>query len=303
MQQPNLPVALTGATGFLGSHLADLLLGRGTPLVAAVRNPAKASDLASRGAEVRVADLADEGTLVEAFAGCGAVIANAAIAVGWSRVEASAFEVNVTGTENTLRAAAKAGVTRVVYVSSIAVYRTRLQIDTPEDHPQLDGERRELDLSQFTTNLDYSRSKARAERRAWALARELGLDLTVVRPGPIYGPRDGKMTDRYASWMRRPVLFAPTVSIPHGHAGDVALAIAGALDNPASSGQAYNTTGPSVGVYEFLSAWKRLAGAGPVLVPIPVPVRVAYDNRAAERDLGARWRSIEDGIQSVLDAG
>ncbi len=302
MRHPTHPVALTGATGFLGSHLADLLLSRGTPLVAALRNPSKAAGLASRGAVLRVADLAEEEALVEAFSGCGAVVANAAIAVGWGRIDPSAYEVNVTGTEHTLRAAAKAGVKRVIYVSSVAVYRTRLQIETPEDHPQLDGERREFDLSQLTTNLDYSWSKARAERRAWALATELGLAMTVVRPGPIYGPRDDKMTDRYAAWMKRPVLFAPTVSIPHAHAGDVAQAIAGALDTPGSFGRAYNTTGPSVSVYAFLCAWKRLAGGGPLLVPIPVPVRVAYDNRAAERDLGVRWRAVEEGIQSVLEA-
>jgi nucleoside-diphosphate-sugar epimerase len=288
----------------LGSHLARAALDAGLPTRGVVRTPAKAAWLADQGMALAQADLADPAALVAAFRGCDAVIANAALAAGWTPQAPEAFvQANVEGAANTLRAAAEAGVRRIIYISSVAVYRTRLGAPVGENDPQLDPDRPGWDLNRLTTDPHYSRTKTLAEREVWRLASALDLRLTVLRPGPIYGSRDDKLTARYAGWMKRRVLLAPTLALPHVHAGDVALAALAALKRPVSVGRVYNVTGRPERLLDLYRTWARLAGRGPLLVPVPVPLRVAFDNSRVERELEIRFRSLEDGLREVLAAG
>ncbi|MBW2257459.1 MAG: NAD(P)-dependent oxidoreductase [Deltaproteobacteria bacterium] len=153
------------------------------------------------------------------------------------------------------------------------------------------------------TNPRYGRSKAIGERRAWELAEEYGIGLTVLRPGPILGSRDPKLTSRYARAFDRRVVAVPTFRIPHVHAGDVAFAVGGALRNPDSAGRAYNVTGDSISPWEVLRAWKRRLGRGPLMVPIFLPVWIDYDDTAAARDLGFRSRSLDETLEEIMAAG
>ncbi len=299
-----LNVAITGATGFLGGHIVEELVSRGASVIGVVRTPSKGAWLEGPQVSFRKADLTDAASLAAAFEGVDAVVANAALSPGWDKVDPDAFiAANVAGTENTISAAASAGVSRVVNVSTVAVYRTRINRLVAEDGDMIDPDNPRFDVNHITTNKYYSLSKAKAEQRAWAVAKEHELRLTCLRPGPIYGPRDHKATARYADWMKSMVRIAPTVSIPHVHARDVAVAIGGALANEDSVGNSYNVTGPSVSIYELLSTWKRVTGAGPWLIPLPVPVWIGFDDSAAERDLGFAARGIEDGIRSVVEHG
>lgn len=294
-------VAVTGASGFLGGHLADVLAARGHAVRAVVRNPEKSPALRDLGCTFATADLSDSDALARAFEGADAVVANAALAIRHDRPYAEFLSANVGGTENTLRAAAKAGVKRVVYVSSVSVH----QILNPWGHfkadaPYLSDTTSKLTLNHLTTAWKYSLTKSLAEKRAWVLAEELGLKLTTVRPGPIYGPRDHKLTARYAAQMARSHIVAPTARAPHVHAVDVAGAIAGALGNDASIGKPYLLGGPSESPYTVLTIWKRLAGRGPVIVPLPLPAHLSFDDEPATRDLGFSPRGIEDGLRTVV---
>ncbi len=297
-------IAVTGATGFLGSHITEELVERGATVIGVVRSPHKGAFLEGPQVSFRKADLADPDSLRLAFEGVDAVVANAALAAGWQQHTESEFiEANIGGTVNTLNAAADAGVTRVVYISSVAVYRTRLFHSVAEDGQQINPDKPSFDLNRLTTDPMYSRTKAAAEQRAWKLADERGLQLTTLRPGPIYGPRDTKLTARYARWMTSRVRLAPTVRIPHVHGRDVAVAVGGALVNASAIGRAYNLAADAVSVYELLKTWKRLSGEGPVLVPVPVPLGVRFDDQAARRDLGFVPRSLEAGVRDVIAAG
>ena len=225
------------------------------------------------------------------------MVANAALSPGRSAATDEAFvTANERGSVAQLEAAAAAGVPRVVYISTVAVYRTRLAVSLAEDAEQIDPDQPRFDWNRFTTDPRYALSKARAERAVWRTAAAHGLEVTALRPGPIYGPRDPKLSARYGHWMRRRVAFAPTLSLPHVHAGDVAAAAVSALTRPHSIGQAYNVTGESVSVARLLRAWRDHVPQHTRLVPVPVPLTVAFDDRAARRDLDFTPRSIEAGV-------
>src|SRR5207249_1628422 len=111
-------VAVTGATGFLGRYRVDVLLARGAHVIGVVRNPGRVPELAARGVELRLADLAERDRLARGFAGAQAVVSNAALFSLRNRSWEDHHRANIQGTENVFGALADAGVKRVVHVSS-----------------------------------------------------------------------------------------------------------------------------------------------------------------------------------------
>ena len=88
--------------------------------------------------------------------------------------------------------------------------------------------------------------------------------------------------------------------MPHVHAADVASAAAAALHTEASIGRAYNLAGEPVSPFRVLRAWKRHQGHGAVVVPVPIPAWIDFDDTAARRDLGFQPRSIEEGLEDTV---
>ena len=291
-------IAVTGATGFLGSHIAEALMARDYAIRGVVRSPEKGAWLAERGVVMARADLSDRAALARAFEGSEAVVANAAMGSFQGDLDAM-LAVNHQGAENVANAAADAGVTRLVLISTVAVYRTRVRHRMGEDAERYGDKRRLFNVSDATTDWRYALSKSRGEAATEAIAKDRGLELTILRPGPIYGPRDPKFSARLNRAMARSVAPAPTVGVPLVHARDVADAAAGALANAESVGRAYNLAGPPVSFRELMQTLKVLRGGGPVLVPVPLPFWVAYDTSAAERDLGFSSRPLEEGLREL----
>jgi nucleoside-diphosphate-sugar epimerase len=291
---------VTGASGFLGTHLVQALRAAGATVVAAVRDPAKARHLGEV-ACVR-ADLTETDSLEAAFRDVDAVVSNAAL--GSNQGDMADFErVNQQGVSNLMEAAHRAGVKRVVHISTVAVYRTRLWSAMDEDTPRYDTDRRRLNWSDLTTDWRYARTKTLAEAVAWERARAHDLALTTLRPGPIYGSRDPKATARIIHRLTHTrVVPAPTVGVPWVHVGDVAVSAVTALARPETSGRAYNLAGPPVSQLTFLRAMKRaLARPGLAwLLPIPVPFSVRYDTTAAARDLAFVSRPLEVGLAEAV---
>ncbi|MCO4743979.1 MAG: SDR family NAD(P)-dependent oxidoreductase [Proteobacteria bacterium] len=291
-------LAVTGATGFLGSHIAIELAKAGARVIGVVRTPSRGQWLTdAHGVEFIAADLTDPASLTKAFAGVDAVISNAALA-GRGKHYDDYYRANVTGTENVLNATAAADVSRMVAVSTVGIYQTQLRGPNNEDTPMIEGQSRAI--SQMFTDWRYSATKAEAERRAWQLAEAHDIGLTTIRPGPIYGERDDKLTTRYARAMNRRIVFAPTLKLPHVHAGDVAIAIRSALERPHSVGRAYNIVGDNYSPHRVARTWRGLAGRGPVIVPLPVPLAARFDDSRARRELDFKPRSLADGLRGCV---
>jgi len=293
-------VVVTGAGGFVGSHIALAIDGA----VGLVRTPAKAAWLEGQGVSLVGGDITDRDSLRRAFEGADAVVSNAALGSNQGDL-AEMTRVNCEGVRNVLSAASEAGVKRVVHISSVAVYQTKLWHPIAEDAPQRLTDRHHFAWSDFTTDWRYAMSKTTSEQIAWQLAGELGLALTCLRPGPVYGSRDTKATAKLVAGMRGRVRLGPTVGVPWVHAGDVALATAAALANPATIGQSYNLAGAPVKQLVFLRTmrkilvergWRRL----PWIIPLPLPAWVAFDTTKAARDLGFVARDLTAGLREAL---
>src|SRR5262249_31652061 len=96
-------------------------------------------------------------------------------------------------------------------------------------------------------------------------------------------------------------VFPVFLWLPLVYAGDVAEAIALALEKPVSIGKAYNVTGEDRPITEFLAAWRAAGGPAPRLtIPLPVPVRQSFDHGRAARDLGWYNRPYVECLRETL---
>jgi dihydroflavonol-4-reductase len=294
-------VAVTGASGFLGSYVVEALAQAGDEVVGVVRDAKWADAVQGWGAsEVRCADLLDRPALTAAFAGAEVAVLVAALAVRHDPPWEEWVRANVDGVAHALEAAAAAGVRRVVLVSTVAVHRVSNPLRTvPLSAPRLDAVRVPWSLHFVGTRRKYSLSKAQGERLAWERCAALGLELVVLRPGPVYGGRDPKSTARYRGWLDRRVVVLPTAGVPQVHAGDVAACCVAAAHRDVA-GRAYFVTGEPVSLVAIARTLRALAGRGPWVVPLPVPLGLRYDDGPAAADLSFAPRSLRDGLAEVL---
>ena len=174
------PTLVTGATGFLGWHVANRLLARGERVRALVRDTSRVRELDG---EVVVGDLRDPESLERAVAGCAVVYHVAADYRLWARDPSELYRSNVEGTQNLLKAARDAGVERVVYTSTVGCIGMHGEFPGTEDT--------QVDLEQMAGA--YKRSKFQAEQVALEFARA-GLPVVIVNPTAPIGDHDFKPT-------------------------------------------------------------------------------------------------------------
>lgn len=179
-------ILVTGAGGFIASHLTEALLDLGARVRALVRYNSRnswgrldhLSNQQRKDFEVILGDITDPFSTRQCVAGCEIVFHLAAlIAVPYSyRSPASYAEVNVRGTLNLLEACRAEEITRLVHTSTSEVYGTALRLPIGESHP-LQGQS------------PYAASKIAADKFAESYYRSFDLPVTVARPFNTYGPR------------------------------------------------------------------------------------------------------------------
>jgi dihydroflavonol-4-reductase len=174
------PTLVTGATGFIGWHVARKLLARGHTVRALVRPGSKVRELE---VEEATGDLRDRESLDRAVVGCGLVFHVAADYRLWAKDPGELYGSNVEGTRNLLTAARDGGVARVVYTSTVGC------IGIPDEG--LGSEDLEVHLEEMTGA--YKRSKFQAEQVALEFA-SAGLPVVIVNPTAPIGDHDFKPT-------------------------------------------------------------------------------------------------------------
>src|SRR3984957_7087778 len=175
---------LTGATGFVGHHVAKAPAREGPQLRLLVRKTSNLSNLEGIPGDTVVGDLADPDSIKPALQGCDAVVHVAADYRLWIPDPAAMYRANVGGTRELLRMAREAHVPRVVYTSSVATMHFRTDgIVINEDTP--------VTLDDMVGH--YKRSKFLAELEA-IKAAEAGQEVMILNPTTPIGPNDAKPT-------------------------------------------------------------------------------------------------------------
>jgi nucleoside-diphosphate-sugar epimerase len=240
------PICITGATGYVGSHIVEAFLAAGIPVRAAVRSPddtektAHLHAMAERhGAELTLhaADLGTPGSFDAALEGCEGLVHVAAVArLTAPDPQAQIVDPSVEGARNVLAAATAAGVRRVVLTSSVAAigsYRAS------QDHPLTEADWNDA----ATLDKDpYGLAKTSAERLAWELADAAPWDLVVCNPAMVLGPVFNKRHCKASPVIVRDILLRSFPANPRFCFGivdarDVAAAHLAAFQRPDAHGR------------------------------------------------------------------
>jgi nucleoside-diphosphate-sugar epimerase len=266
-------VLVTGATGFIGGRLVEVLVREhGADVRALVRNFTNASRIARLPVEMVPGDVTDAAAVAAAARGCDVIIHAAMDASGTPRQQ---HRITVGGTESVLKAAPAASVGRVVHVSTISVYGM-----TPDGDLTENGPRGRL----YDT---YSRTKSAAEALALRYHRNHQLPVAVVQPAVVYGPFGG-------AWTVGPLaaLKSSQVVLPNGGNGlcnavyvdDVVSAIWLAARHPQAVGQSFLISA------EQPVTWKDFYGAYEQMLGFQSTVGLSY---AELRSLRRSWKRRE----------
>lgn len=266
--------AVTGAAGFVGGHLVERLLARGTSVAGLARSAAGAAALEARGVRVVRGALEDPGALQDLVATAEVVFHVAGLVA--ARDEAEFLRVNRDGSARVAAACRAVGVSRLVLVSSLAV-----------TGPTVAG--RPLDESALPRPVTpYGRSKLAAEDAV----RASGVAFTIVRPPAVYGPRDREWLRLFRLARRGlvPLLGDGRQELSLVHAADLAGALLAAAEAPAARGGVYHAAHPeTLSQAELARGIARAVGVRARLVRLPAPlVRAALHVAAAAARLSGR---------------
>lgn len=253
---------VTGASGFIGSHLvAALLAEKGGSVRALVRRSETAAEL--NGADVRIGDVRDSGIVQDAVQGVD-VVYHCAAAAGSASSPRGTYDIALTGTRNVLEGLRKAGRGRAVLLTGIIVLGAR-HLDAAVE-----------DLPYKGTGDPASDVKIEIEQMAWEYEQRHGVDVTVLRPGMIYGPRDRRNLPQMIRALRRggfAYIRSRNNVMPIVYVSDMIQAMRLAARTPAARGRAYHVTdGSSTPLGEFIDCLAGLLGCPPPQKELPFVV-------------------------------
>lgn len=224
---------MTGATGLIGGGLVRELHGHGWEVVALARPSSVRGSIDALITEWREGDVTDAASLAGTMAGCD-VVFHAAGLTGPGHPTRDYFRLNAGAVENVLTEAVRAGVGRMVHVSSVAAYRAPQSGTVDEDMPL--GPKAEA----------YGEAKAEAEAMCTAVTRDTGLSVRIVRPTIVYGEGERGFVPLLCDMLvQRKFRFFGRGDHPIHlvHARDVAAGMIACAESDAAHGRAYNLDG------------------------------------------------------------
>jgi nucleoside-diphosphate-sugar epimerase len=224
---------ITGATGFVGGHLAEACVRKEHSLGAIVRPSSDVRELEKLGAVLYRGELGDAALLRQAVADADVVVNCAAKVGDWGPVD-EYRRTNVGSLRVLLEACKGQALTRVIHMSSLGVYAARHHHGTDETTPPASQHRD-----------GYSQSKVEAEALALRFYRDFGVPVVVLRPGFVYGPRDRTVMPRIIDGLRHNRLRYPgggEQALNTIFVNNLIDAVFLAVEQDAAVGQVYNLT-------------------------------------------------------------
>ena len=314
-------IFLTGASGLIGGALLTRLLEQGDDVVALARSDASAAALRERGAEVARGDTVDEDALAAGMVGCELAYHVAGINTLCPSDPTALFHVNVRGAEAAVRAAARAGLRRLVLTSSAAA------IGEP---PGSVGDESTVHRGWYLSA--YERSKHEGEVAAFEAARRAGVDLVSVNPSSVQGPGraggTGRILIAYLNGRLRAFLDTHISLIDIRDCVDGHLLAA----ERGRAGERYLLSGVTLTSQEALEVVSGLTGAGDRVRIVPAPLAKAagglveagyrlarrdpplcremvrtllhghrYDGSRAARELGLEYTPVRDTFARTIE--
>jgi nucleoside-diphosphate-sugar epimerase len=312
---------VTGATGFIGGHVARQLMAGGHEVIALARNPAKAKDL--DGVKLAQGDITDKESMRAPMTGVDGVFHIAAWYEIGAKESSQAERINVQGTRNVLDMMKDLNIPRGVYTSTLAVYS--------DTHGKLVDENYRFTGKHLS---EYDRTKGLAHYQVAEPMQRAGLPLIIVQPGLVYGPGDhSNLVQTLDQYLQRKLPLIPLdTAFCWAHADDVARGHILAMEK-GRVGENYHICGPKYTLIEALRLAEKITGipapriqAAPVVMKamsaivgvvekvIPMPqtmasetLRIAAgvtylgDNAKARRELGFAPRPLEEGLRETLE--
>lgn len=284
-----MPAALvTGATGFIGGRLTEVLVGLGVPVVALVRTWSAAARISRLPVTMLPGDVLDLDAVRRAMAGCDVVYH---CAVDWRGGGRQNRLSSAKGTRNVLQAAADAGVARVVFLSTVGVFgrspaKTLLTEDEPTPH----------------TGDDYGDGKIDAERAALEAHRARGLPVVILRPTIVYGPFGRSWTVSTVAAIRegRMILVDGGAGVCNAlYVDNLIEAMLLAARHPQASGQVFHISDPEVVTWKtFIEGHARALGDG--YLPLPELTAAEIERRRGEARQ-VRRSTIKESLRILRD--
>ncbi len=263
-----MKIFLTGATGFVGHHVARALAAKGADLRLLVRKTSNLSNLEGIDGDTQVGDLARPETYAPALKGCETVVHVAADYRLWIPDPEAMYNANVGGTRDLLKLAREAGVKRVVYTSSVATMHFRtdgtvINEDTPVSLKDMVGH--------------YKRSKFMAEQQAIAAAQD-GQQVVILNPTTPIGPNDRKPTPtgrifvdflngRFPAYMDTGLNLVDVAEVARAHVAALTLG---------KRGHRYILGGENLTLKQILDKMAAITGLPSPTVKIPFAVAATY---------------------------
>jgi nucleoside-diphosphate-sugar epimerase len=249
MSLENKKILVTGATGFIGGRLAErLALEQKAVVTGTGRDLSKVPAVEEAGVDLRKIEITDRTALHKVVQGQD-IIFHLVAAEGTSSGEIAA-QVNVAATVELLRQANEASVSRFVHVSSIAVYG-------PPNGSMMD-ESGALDLGQKSL---YGLTKAKGELRLRELAIEMGIELVIIRPGMVFGPRGKNWTVNLFRLVKNriPVILGDGSGYAHLiYLDNLVDGLILAATQPKAAGEVFNFVDESLSWYELFDYYGQM---------------------------------------------
>ncbi len=305
------PWLITGATGFVGTHIMAQVREAGFPVRALVRISRNLPETWPSDVEVIRGDVTFPESLAEACKGVETVVHSAGFehAGGRKKLDGIHQLINFEGTKALVDEALRVGVSRIILLSTVKAVGFPGRTCANED------------FSKFPET-EYGRAKRQAEEYLLSAAAQAGMHATVLRPALVYGPGVKGNLKTLIRLIRR---YRPSI-IPGiynrralVHANDLAQAVILAATHPEAAGRVYNVTdGQTYSTSDILTAASQACGRSPVTIPIPsiltdLLVRMIppadkilgcadYDNTRITKELGfTPQNTLQSSITEIIE--